>query len=94
MKGKTVRTKPKATVNYYVDILQELKDTHQKIKLFADIMYIQGHIFPVTIFRKIGFILIQEITDRKITILYKLFDHVFKVYNQAGLHIQGIEAYP
>ena len=30
LKGKTVQTKPKPVVNYYIDIPQELKYTHKK----------------------------------------------------------------
>ena len=35
LKGKTVRTKPKAVVNDYIDITQELKDTHKNIEICA-----------------------------------------------------------
>ena len=46
--------------------------------------------FLVTISKKIRFITIQEITDRKMTILNKEFDNTFRVYNQAVAQIQII----
>ena len=66
-----MRTKPKSVVNYYVDILQELKDTHQNIELFVGLLYIQGQMFLITISNKIKLINIQYITARKIIILNK-----------------------
>ena len=79
MKVNTVRTKPKSVVNYYVDILQELKDTHQNIELCANTMYIQGQTFLLTISNKIRFIVIQDITDINIPILNQAFDKTFRV---------------
>ena len=45
LKVNTVNTKPKAVVDDYIDILQELKDTHQNIYIFDDIIYIRGQMF-------------------------------------------------
>ena len=53
LKVNTVRTKIKAVVNDYIEITQELKDTHQNIEPCADIMYIQGQMFLVAISKKI-----------------------------------------
>ena len=36
LKGTAVHTKPKAVVNYYIEIPQELKYKHQNIELFAN----------------------------------------------------------
>ena len=38
--------------------------------------------------------MIQQITDRKIPILKKVFDNTFRVYNQSGFQIQIIHVYP
>ena len=40
-KVKVVRTKSKEVVDYYIEIPQDLKDTHQNTELCDDIMYIQ-----------------------------------------------------
>ena len=57
-------------------------------------MYIQGKIFLATTSNTIKLITIQDITDRKINILNKSFDNVFRVYNQAGFLIQRIHVDP
>ena len=71
LKGNTVCTKPKSVVNDYIGITQELNNTHQKIELCDDIMYIQGQISLVTISKTIKSITIQDTTERKIPILNK-----------------------
>ena len=81
-------------VNCYINIPQELKDTHQNIEICAYIMYIQGKIILVTITKRIKFVTIQDIAYTKITILNKAFDNIFRVYNQEGFQIQGIYIYP
>ena len=69
VKGKSVCTKPKAVANDFIDITQELNDTHQIIEICANTINIQGHIFLVTISNVIKFIIIQDIIDNSITIL-------------------------
>ena len=90
LKGKTVCTKPKAVVNDYIDIIQELKDTHQQIELCDNFMYILGQMFLVTISKKIKLITFQYIQDSKIPILNKAFDNTFRVYNQEGFQIKTV----
>ena len=63
LKRKTVRIKPKVAVNDYIKIPQELKYTHKNIELFANITYIQGQMFLITISKKIKFNMIQDITE-------------------------------
>ena len=48
-KRKMLRTKQKLVVNDYIGIPQKLKDTHQNIEFCSNIMYIQGHMFLLTI---------------------------------------------
>ena len=67
-KRKTLNTKPEAVVNDYIDMPQKLKDTHQNTELCSNIKYIQGKMFLVTMYKKVKFIKIQEIKDRKIPI--------------------------
>ena len=81
-------------MNEYIDIPQELKYTHQINDIFPDIIYTQGNIIPVTIYKTIKFIEIQDITYRNIPILNQSFYNTFIVYNQAGLKIQRIQAKP
>ena len=76
--------------NDYIEIPQELKDTHHKIELCSDIMYIQGQMFLIAISKKIKFITIQAIKDKRIPISNKAFDNTFRVYNQPGLQIQRL----
>ena len=57
-------------------------------------MYIRGQIFLVTISKTIKFITIQDITERKISILNKSFDNKFRVYYQAWFQIQMVHLDP
>ena len=77
-------------MNDYIDITQELKDTHKKFDLCSNIMYIQGQMFIITTSKKIKSVAIQGITDSMIPILNKSFYNKFIVYNQSGLKIQRI----
>ena len=83
LNGNTVCNKPKAMVNSYFNIPQELKNALQNIEICADIMFIQRKMFLVSISNTIKFIMIQKITERKIPILNKVFDNTFVVYNHA-----------
>ena len=74
----------KLTANKYKNITSER----------GILTYIQGQIFLITISKRIKFITIQDIIERKIPILNKASENTFRVYNQSGLQIQRIHADP
>ena len=79
LKGKTTRSKPKLTIQDYIEIPSELKSAHQGINLCADLMYIQGIIFLVTVSKNIKFITIKCIPSQSKSLLCEAFDQTFRV---------------
>ena len=71
LKGMTVCTNPKAEVNDYINILQNLKERHQNIVFCESSIYIQGYMFLYAVSKTIKFIKIKDITETKIPILNK-----------------------
>ena len=94
LKGKTTRSKPKLTIQDYIEIPSELKSAHQGINLCADLMYIQGIIFLVTVSKNIKFITIKCIPSQSKSLLCEAFDQTFRVYNKAGFRIDTIYVDP
>ena len=94
LKGKTVRHKPRAVVNDYLEIPRELISAHQGIILFADVMFIDGVPMMVTLSKNVRLITITYIPLRdKDTLLWAL-DDVFRKYNMSGFEIKEFHADP
>ena len=64
LKGKSTRSKPLPIVLDYVEIPRELKAKHEYVKLCADVMYIQGITFLVTVSKRLKFITVERLKTR------------------------------
>ena len=87
LKGKSVRSKPPVVLNDYVKVPPELKVKNEDVELCADIMYIQGIPFLVTVSKRLKFVTITHIAKRSKALLCEAFDKTFRVYNKAGFRI-------
>ena len=87
LKSKSTRPKPKPVVNDYIEIPQELIQAHQGIELCADVIYIEGVTFLITISKNLKFITIRYISDRTKESLLEALDKTFVLYNNAGFTI-------
>ena len=70
----------------------ELKRVHHEIALCADLMYVQGVGFLVTVSKNIKFVTICDIPNRKKETLLNGLDHTFRIYNKAGFVITDLHA--
>jgi hypothetical protein len=55
LRGKTARNTPEAVVADYVEIPKEILDMNKAVTIAADVMFVNGLPFVVTISRKIKF---------------------------------------
>ena len=77
LKGKSVRTKPQPVVKDYVEVPTELKQKNIAVELCADVMYIQGVTFLVTISKHLKFYTIVPLNSRSKKLLCDAFDQTF-----------------
>ena len=94
LRGKTTRKKPLPAIKDYVEIPKELKAAHEYVELSADIMYINGITFLVTISKRIKYITVHCIKDRSKETVEDAFDKVFRNYNTSGFYISKIYTDP
>ena len=87
LKGKATRTKPKVVRKDYIDVPSELKYKCQDVELCADIVFIQGLPFLVTISKHIHLITVDALANRKKKTIAAAFDSAFRIYNDAGFRI-------
>ena len=61
LKGKSTRSKPLPIVSNYVEKPKELKAKHKFVELCADVMYIQGITFLVTVSKRLKFMTVKKL---------------------------------
>jgi len=59
LRGKTSRKKPDHVRVDYVEILRDLVDMHKYLTLVADVMFVNGLLFLVTLSRGISLVTIE-----------------------------------
>jgi hypothetical protein len=88
--GKTTRRKPERVCTDYVAIPQSLIDLHVDVTLVADVMFVNGLPFLITLSRKINVVTIEYAPSRTATQLASLIQRVAQVYLRAGFRPQTI----
>ncbi len=76
IRGKTVRRKPTCVITDYVDIPKEIIDVNQRVKLAADIMFVNSVPFLVSVSRNINLITIEHAPQRTASKLGILLHHI------------------
>ena len=80
LKGKTVRKQPGPVVSDYVEIPEEMKQMNWDVELSADIMFVNGLPFLITISRRIMFTTMEFLDDLSEGILFKYIKKDLKLY--------------
>ena len=88
LKGKQVRKKPERVDPFYVSIPPNLIDLHKYVTLVGDVMFVNGIPFLVTMSRRIRFITVQHVPDRKASALANVMKQVMNLYSRAGFVCQ------
>jgi hypothetical protein len=88
LKGKTIRQDPSKVRMTKTMLPPDVFDRNQETTVCADIMYINGITFFVTVSRKIKFGTIQDLSSRtKINVL-RAMDRIFAIYHAGGFTVR------
>ena len=90
VRGKTVRRAAEPVVTDYVDVPRSLVQQHKLVTLAADVFFVDGTAFLMTISRRIKFITSEYVPMRTAKSLAKHIDRVVNVYARAGFTVRTI----
>ncbi len=88
--GKTVQRMPAPVVADYVAIPQQLVDANKAVTLAADMFFVDGIAFLITVSRRIKFVTTKHLPVRTAMSLSKYLQQVLLVYGWAGFRVRSI----
>ena len=94
LKGKSTDKPGPPVVNDYIEVPVELREAHKNIELCADIFYIKGVMFLLTLSKNIKYITAEHIKERSKEAIYKALDNVFDEYNKVDFRITRLHVDP
>ncbi len=90
VRGKTVRRTPTPVVTDYVEVPRSLVELNKMVTLAADVFFVDGTAFLITMLRRIKFMTAEHVPMRSAKSLAKHIDRVINVYTRAGFIIRTI----
>jgi len=90
VRGKTVRRTPAPVVAEYVSVPRSLVETNRIITLGADVFFVDGTPFLLTVARHLKFVIVEHVPVRTATNLSKHMTRVLEVYKRAGFIVRTI----
>jgi len=90
IRGKTVRWTPAPVVADYVAVPRALVEQNKVVTLAADVFFVDGTAFLITVSRRIKFITVEHVQVRMATSLSKHLTCVLQVYERAGFKVRTI----
>jgi hypothetical protein len=90
IRGKTVQRMPAPVVTDYVAVPQLVVELNKWVTLSADVFFVDGTAFLITVLRRIKFITPEHVPVRTAKSLAKHIDQVVNVYTQAGFIVRTI----
>ena len=90
LRGKTVRRSPEHVAVDYIDLPLSFLDRHRNVTVTADIMFVNGLPFLITLSRAINLVTIEFASTRTAANLTKLLTRVVDVYAAAGFKVQTV----
>ena len=90
VRGETVRRKPKSIVEEYVAVPKELVSRHKFISIAADVFFVDGIAFLLTVAIKLKFVTVEHTPVRTAKSLVKHIKRVLQVYDRAGFTVRYI----
>ena len=90
VRGKTVRRTPEPVVTDYVDMPWTLIEANKVITLAADVFFVDGTAFLLTVTRRLKFIMAEHTPVRTAASLSKHLKRVLEVYARAGFVVRTI----
>jgi hypothetical protein len=89
-RGKTVRTAPDRVETDYVVVPREFMKLHKYVTLVADVMFVNGIAFLVTMFRGIKFVTSEHVPTHTAKQLSKSLKRIIQLYSRGGMIVQTI----
>ncbi len=90
MRGKTVRQTPAPVVGNYVAVPCSLVSANKVITLAADVFFVDGMPFLLTVSRRIKFVTAEHVPVQMAMNLSKHITQVLEVYGCAGFRVRTI----
>jgi hypothetical protein len=90
IRGKTVRQAPEPVVADYVAVPRTLIEANKVIMLAADVFFVDGTAFLLTVARRIKFVTAEHVPVRTATSLNKHLKQVLEVYGCTGFVVRTI----
>ena len=90
VRGKTMQRAPAPVVGDYVAVLKGVIDQNKTVTLAADVFFVDGIAFLLTIMRNIKFIMANRVATCTAKSLSKHLESVLQVYMQASFSIHTI----
>jgi hypothetical protein len=88
VRGKTVQTRPAQVVGDYVAV--SLVDANKALTLAADVFFVDGTAFLLTVAQRIKFVTAEHLPVRTALSLSKHMKRVLDVYGRAGFRVRTI----
>jgi hypothetical protein len=90
VRGKTVRRTPAPMVADYVAVLCKLVAANKTVTLAADVFFVDGTAFLLTVSQRIKFVTVEHVPVRTVLSLSKHMTRVLEVYGRAGFRVRSI----
>ncbi len=90
VRGKTMQRAPAPVVGDYVAVLKGVIDQNKTVTLAADVFFVDGIAFLLTIMRNIKFIMANRVATCTAKSLSNHLESVLQVYIQASFSIHTI----
>ncbi len=90
VRGRTVRRMPAPVVAEYVSVPQSLVETNRNITITADVFFVDGTPFIMTVARHMKFVTAEHVPVRTATNLSKHIKQLLEVYKRAGFIVRTI----
>ena len=90
VRGKTVLRKPKSIVEEYVAVPKELGSRHKFISIEADVFFVDGIAFLLTVTIQLNFVTVEHTPVRTAKSLVKHIKRVLQVYDISGFTVRYI----
>ena len=90
IRGKTVRQMPAPVITDYVAVPRSIIDRNKTVTMAADVFFVDGTAFLLTILRQIKFITAEYVASRTVKSLSTHLERVIEVYKRAGFNVRSI----
>jgi hypothetical protein len=88
--GKTVHWTPAPVVGDYVAIPREIVEANAAVTLAADVFFVDGTAFLMTVSRKVKFVMVEHVPMRMAKCLCKHLERVLLMYGRASFRVRTI----